>query len=432
MSMEQPTRVVSKSRVGFALGMRASFAALSFLLTLVLARSLGPQSFGEYSFLLSVFMFALLPTTSGISRFNVLEVAKSNEGSVVSRLLHAELKITAVLILLGVLFATLLFIDNGLSEELLLLATYPIAAWCAYETSILRGQGRTTLGNIDSMLLRPMFMLIAVGALFTFGITITVQITVIVFISSIVLTRIILQPFISLPSIMQILRNKKPFQLPSKQIVLLTIIGSIEVIYFHFDSLMIGFLSDNEQVGFYRISAAIKNLALMPIMAMNLFLPYVFAKYIHNNYEKVATDINSITFFNFAFLVIFAASVMVFGGELVLFIFGNDFLPVHNVVLPALVAVAFSGLFGPTVEGLLAADGGKYLVMIFAFTFPAHIAVSLYLIPSYGAWGASLAWSISHVVLFVSCGAFLHRHFSLRMGLLNFQVFDNFLRSSDK
>lgn len=429
--MEKAARAVSMSRVGHAIGMRASFAILSFLLTLLLARTMGPKSFGEYSYLLSIFMLVLLPATSGVSRYNVLKVAESDDSSYTSRLLYAELKLTTFLMALALITASLLLIRYGLGANLLLVAVYPVAVWCAYETSILRGLGRTTVGNVDAMILRPMIMIIALGGLAVSGVTITVQTSIIVFTASFVIARIILQPFMSLPSIIRLIKGGGSYLLPGPYIILLTIIGSIEAIFFHVDSLLIAVLANEEQVGFYRVSAAIKNFALMPMTAMNLFLPYIFAKYVQGNYEKIASEVNSITTLNFIYLILFVASFAFVGEALVAFMFGDKFLPAYSIVLPTLAAVTFSGIFGPAVEGLLGAGGARYLVISFACIFPLHIVMTLYCIPLYGAFGASIAWSISHALLVCFSAILLYRLYGRRMGLLNFRMFDNFLRHRD-
>ena len=60
-----------------SVGIKIVFTLLSFFISLVLARVLGPEGFGAYSFCLAILMLVSIPVQSGYPMMLVREIAKA-------------------------------------------------------------------------------------------------------------------------------------------------------------------------------------------------------------------------------------------------------------------------------------------------------------------------------------------------------------------
>jgi O-antigen/teichoic acid export membrane protein len=160
------------------------------------------------------------------------------------------------------------------------------------------------------------------------------------------------------------------------------------------DVLMVGFFMQPDDVAIY--FATVKTLALVHFVyfAVKAGVAQRYASYTHGQPEKLAAFARETVAWTFWPSLAMAVVVLLL-GELMLTLFGPDFVSGYPLLFLLCIGVVARSAVGPC-ESLLTMTGNQNVcAMVYALTLALNIVLSIVLIPLYGLWGAAIATAAS-------------------------------------
>jgi len=401
------------------------FAILSLLTISFLSGAMHKSEFGSYNYYFSIYSLYLIPFTVGFSRFNVRFLASIGNNFRSSRaggIFKAEVKILAVMTLFSLCVAFLLLPFITFSKLLVIfLIIIPFVAVKNIITSLLRGMGYTFYGNFDGLLMSPLLFLAALYVSYEFlNIELLASYNALIFLALSIGMALIF--YIS--TRFQFKPNDNPFifEVDRKvltSIALFTLIGAFDVLSTHLDIAILGGLSTVGEVADYKVSTALKSVALLPMQSFMLFIPFLFSKYYANtNLVILQKNIHYLVILNVVACACFLVVYVFWGGQIIHLLFSDEYLQVKSIAMILIVSVFISSLFGPSIE-LLIASGHEKLVfkLVFGIMFITTVG-NLSITVKYGALGVAIMSALSIITLSI-----LGCYFAYRKVRLNTSVF---------
>lgn len=373
---------------------------ISFTYFTLLARNLGPEDLGKYYFAISfTTVFALL---IDIGMINVLTRETAKRQNEASKLLGAVLAIKlplALLTIIGTLVAVQLGDYGALVESLIYisLACVILDSFTTTFWAVARGFHNLLFESISSVLFQIIVM--SFGLFFLYqGYSLTYIISALLlasifhfcYSSTILIKkfRITIAPVFNKALITKILIITVPFGL----------FAAFQKLYMYLDSVLLGIMAGNEQVGYYQISFKI-------IFALQ-FLPMAFVaslypamsnfwqndrKQLSITFEKAITYLMVISIPISAGVVALADKIMlIFRGS-----YSEAILPMQIIIL----SVFFVFINFPIGSLLNACDRQKTNTLNMAIATSVSIIMNLILIPRFQALGASTTVLFTNILM---------------------------------
>lgn len=200
--------------------------------------------------------------------------------------------------------------------------------------------------------------------------------------------------------------NLKPlqnynFKQHLKPILIFFAMACAITVYTNLDTVMLGFMKTNTDVGYYSVAIKIKNVLVGLITALGtVLLPrcsYYIKQNLFNEFKKVSSKAMS---FIFVFSVPLLIYFMLFAKYTVLFLFGSDFtgsiIPMQ-VIMPTLLFIGITNLIGYQIMVPL----GKENLILYSVIAGGiiDIILNLLLIPRYSATGAALGTVFAELIV---------------------------------
>ena len=390
-----------------SVSIRFNGVAISFVITVVLARLLGPSGFGSYSYgialatLLTVIVQLGLPTLAvrEASRYLTLERLADLRG-----LLTRSTKIVLAASVLAVGIAALIvsLVANGAdvasrSTLYLALALIPCIAMNNVGGAALRALGRPVQGQLAEQLLRPGLMLVfLVASLLIVGSQspapgqVMALHVLAALISMVVGVTLLLR---SLPAgIHTVQADYSDWPKWRSSLFALSLLAGLQVLNSQTDILMLGIFVDAGDVGIYRVAHQGASLVNIILFATGLVVEPTIAKLYANNEKARLQAVMRFTG-RAAFALSFLATLVVvlFGEPLLRVVFGSEYLPSYLplvILCMGQVGLAFAGW----AVLLLNMTGHEKITTKFtAIAAVANVIANLLLIPRFGIYGAAVA-----------------------------------------
>ncbi|HEY0088282.1 MAG TPA: flippase [Candidatus Lokiarchaeia archaeon] len=188
----------------------------------------------------------------------------------------------------------------------------------------------------------------------------------------------------------------------------LVLSSAFSVIYVQTDSIMMGFWNMIKEVGWYQAAYRVVNITVVPAIVIGI----VFYPIISNAYKKRENFQRIIDIF-FLLLLFFALPIAVGGfllaKDVILFLYSNEYLP---SVLAFKILILTSSLItlGIFINYLLITAGKqKEFSYITGSTALLNVVLNSILIPRYSLYGAAVATIISYIFLLLGGFFFLKK-----------------------
>lgn len=380
---------------------------LSFLLGVVLARSLGTEGYGAYSFAFSLLMFLTIPIHAGLPNLAVRETARA--------LLHHDWALIRGLwrwisrFSIGYFFflCTLLLIISGVklnwshSERYRVIVAgfvlIPLIALVLSQGGIIRGLGRVVMGIIPDTLIRPGMTLILLCFALSFlpiGL-LTPHLAMLMYVASVAVAFLVslIMLRVLVPKVNGHRTEAETWRCAAYR---LTVVGGLQLMYGYTDIIILGLFHSDVEVGVYRAARQLVMLVTFGLSAINPILhPHFSRLFAQNQMAKLQklTTASSLVILLFAVL---PALPFLLGGKFVLqTIFGETYAA--GTVALAILAIGqlANAAFG-SVGALLNMTGHEKDAMKgMLYSVGLNIALAFLLIPLYGIEGAALASALS-------------------------------------
>lgn len=200
-------------------------------------------------------------------------------------------------------------------------------------------------------------------------------------------------------------------------------------IYTHLDVVMLGFVSNDQEVGYYSAAVKIKSILVSGVSALGtVLLPrltvYVSGKNKNQFYKLLKKD--------FSFIVIaavfFIGFLFVNAKEVLIFLSGNEYIAATVPMQIILFTIIFIGLSTMTGTNILVPTGRENItIKATVFGIIINFILNLILIPKYGSTGAAIATLIGESFIYFYEAYYLRKELK---NVYNFKTLRNVLISS--
>ena len=174
-------------------------------------------------------------------------------------------------------------------------------------------------------------------------------------------------------------------------------------IYTNLDTVMLGFMKTDADVGYYNASIKIKSVLLSLVTSLGTVLLPRTSYYVEHNLTEKLYDICKKSF-NFVFLIALPVCMYftIFARNAILFISGSEYMnsvvPMQ-ILMPTVLIIGITNVLGLQILVPLGREKQVlYSEVIGAFT---DIVINLALIPGYGAAGAAIGTLAAEIMVLI-------------------------------
>lgn len=408
---------------------KAGHAVLAFAVAVLLARTLGPEGYGVYSFALAIIMLAAIPAQVGVPQLVVRETAKAqahgNYGLMrgLWRWANVAVALFSVLALAavgGVAWFTDIGVDNARVATLLSgIALIPVIALANVRGACLRGLRKVVQGQLPESIIRPALLLFLVLVWGTWLVEdeLSPQKAMGFYVLAAVLAFIIGAGLLHCSRPAELSKRPTPEYHSSvwrKAVIPLAMITGLQLINSYADLIVLGIFRSDEEVGVYRAVFQVALLVIFGLQAMNQVLQPHFAR-LHEQGDREKLQ-RVVTISARAILALALPPVLifiVFGTDLLGWVFGEAFRTGGAALAILAIGQLFSAGLGP-VGVLLNMTGNEAdsvrALMIVATT---NVILNFLLVPLFGMVGAAVATALAVIFLNI----LLRRRVGMRLGI---------------
>lgn len=386
--------------------------------SILVARELGPENYGQLAFVLAVINLAALPVTGGLNPLLVREVAKSHAGKnwdEMSRLLNGAYRwvgrnsVLVLLLVLGAVAAFPSYFAEG-RAALFLIAGLLIPLWgvVTIRTAVLQGLGRVVQAQMADWLFNPAFYLFAVVLLWYGNVLTDVS----------ALVAAVCASAVGLLSATIALKNGLPHQICVSAgsqdypwFRMLLPFGAIHALMVgntHLVPVVLGVISNDTAVGLYRVADAISMLVPLSLIVVNaVAAPQVVRLYAAGELEKLQHIARTSARTAFALTIPLVVLMLAAGNWLIELVFGVEYGDAYPAVLILLLGQIVNvscgsvnmllNMAGMEHESMYALLGAVVINMILcALLIPGHaeIGAAISAAVSLTAWNLWLLWRV--------------------------------------
>jgi len=406
-------RLASEKKILWSLLIRVGSSLLIIATSIALARLLGIEGFGSYSFALAVAAILQLPATAGT---NTLVLRETSAG--LARGHHALVKglwgwsLRFVLKLSGLVvctaFAFLLMLKHGSWTErewLLVIAilAVPILACSSLFSARVRGVGLIIFSQIPEQVLRPGVSLLLVFAIYLWiGELSGIAAMSIYFLSAAAVLTVLIAVFgrVTPNQMKKEVSDQSAAPLWRRSLVALTMLSGLQILDAQLAIVLMGALSNLEAVAEFRLAISLATFGTFGGQVVSIVLGPEFSR---ANATEDQKWLRSLT--RRAVGLGFLASVPVL-GILIIFpehilgiAYGNEFVGATSAVIICSMGYLVITALGYCSMILVMTGHEKVSVVGRAVGLLSNVALLTLLVPSMGSVGAAIALSCSMVLV---------------------------------
>lgn len=414
--MESATSLRGKFVRGAAgsLAVRAGRMLLSLALAILLARKLGPEGYGTYTYAFAIASLLAVPVHVGLPTVVVRETAKAlaMEQWQLMRGLWRWATATGGLVSAGITLAgtlTVCLLGHRVSQPLAGALMWgfllvPAIALANVPGAALRGLGRVVLGQVPETILQPgLFIgLVLVASAMTDSARLAAADAMALQVSGAVLT---------LLAGTWLLRTRQPGALSTTSgrayqtrawgaaALPLALVSGMGLVNQYTDVLTLALFSDSQQVGIYRVAVSGAALVGFGLGAMTSMAAPYFAR-LHSSHDRAQMQ-RVVTATSRAILGLTAPVVLMFvlaGKPLIALLFGPEYGGAHLALAILATGQLASALFGPVGVLLMMTGHERETFRGMAVGAAVNVLLNLLLVPLLGLSGAAAATASSTVV----------------------------------
>lgn len=174
-------------------------------------------------------------------------------------------------------------------------------------------------------------------------------------------------------------------------------------VYTNLDVVMLRFMKDDAEVGYYNASIKVKTILVSLITSLGTVLLPRLSFYVHTK-DKAAFHSTIVKAFNFVLVLATSVTVyfMLFAKETILVLSGKGYAPAVMPMFLLMPTVLFIGLSNITgIQVLIPINKEKKVLVSIIYGAVLDFILNLILIPGYGASGAAFATLIAEAVVFI-------------------------------
>lgn len=411
--------------------MRVLAIPIGLASTVLLARLLGPEQFGQYAFIMALLPILALPVTGGMQTLLTREVAayahagrwSAYKGALNAA--HGWAVSVSLLILLVYLLLAFSFEVIPTSGKWgfvpLALVMLPLLALNAARNGVIKGLGMPAMAEMPGMVIQPFLVLLALtGLVFTVGLDVqgAIWIQILCAAAAFFLATII---FIKVrPPESSQAKPEYEFKAWLSALTPFTLLALVGTFNAQLGILALGLLSSDEQVGALTVAQRGAQFVALPLTLVNLIISPHIVKAFRSNDINFLQKISRLSARGAFAIALPIGMVFYFFGEWLLgSFFGEEYSQLSYMPLLMLVVGQLFSVFFGSVGFLLAMTGNEkqsFKGQVFAVI--TNLILCAILIPTMGAIGAAIAVSSSIIVWNVILGVLVYLKLGIRPSAL--------------
>ena len=386
--------------------MRLISLPVGLLTSIILARILGPNEFGQYAFVMALLPLLSLPVAGGVSQLLTREVAKySHTGRWplyrgVIRSAHLWV-ISISLIVLAFYFSCRTFAGwppsaGKWSLTGIIIIMVPINGLTAVRNAVIKGLGFPTYSEFPTLFIQPLILLAAYSTLAIFE-CLTLRLAL--------WTQVFAGAAVFIIAAMMFLKIKPDGSLAHKPIYEakkwafslypFTLIVLVATLNTQLGIILLGLLGTDEAVAAMRVAERGAYLVALALLIANMVIsPYIVTTYRDGDKNKLQRLSRQSARGAFFIALPTGLILIIFGKSLIFFTFGQEYVSISYIPLVILVIGQLFNVFFGSVGQFLSMTGhemdalaGQFFALI------TNCVVCIILIPLYGVSGAAIAVS---------------------------------------
>ena len=378
---------------------------------ILLARSLGPENYGIYTFALSIILLLGLPTKVGLPLLILQKTVQYHIKKKWSHLHGLLVLSNSIVIIFSVLIATLVIImtrwmwhdeeivkTNVLFWGLLLL---PLIAFANLRGAALRGLGKIVQGNLPELLIQPLVIFLLLVVAVWLGNKLTpvmvmyynlIAAVVAFFVGATMLKR-------ALPK--QIFLTKRTYEIKVWRLSLIPFVTTkgLIIINSQLAIIMLGFLDFTDQVGLYRVAFSAATLVGFGLtVTTSVLAPQITKLYNLGNTKKLQRIITASAWMIMIISLPIILVFIFFSEQLIRLLFGIEYIHAGTALVILSLGQLINSLTGLTATVLNMTGHEKQNVKGTFLGLVLNIILSVILVPHYGLIGSAIATAVSLIV----------------------------------
>lgn len=181
-------------------------------------------------------------------------------------------------------------------------------------------------------------------------------------------------------------------------------------IYTHLDTVMLGFMNTNTELGYYNAAVKLKSILVSLITSMGtVLLPRLSYYYEKGKKEEFMHMVSKAL--NFVLLLALPLSVyfIAFAEESILLLSGENFLDAAlamKLIVPTILFIGLTNVLG--IQVMVPTGREKNVLVSVAVGAAVDFLLNIFWIPRYGAAGAALATTLAELAVLIVQGVMLH------------------------
>ena len=407
--LEKPVSLLKNSPQFKSVVLRCYFVAASFATTVVLARMLSPSEFGLYSIVVAGALLASGLAHSGAVPILVRESARTRDLQFVSR--ATAYALAYALSILTVIFIVTVVLGSRVESFAIEFAAYgyAIAAFlCASAiiSAAVRGAGRTILGQVPEMLIRPTLFLVAFVFVATKLELLSARSAAQVHILAVLLGLLfITTAFFSVRRELTGTGDHlfRPF-LFLQQLLTVALVSWAAVANAQLVTILTGVYADETTVGMYRVAFQFSMLVTIGLVAVDSVLAPRFSEaWKEQNTARLQEILSSSCRWSLVIGLPIGACIVLISPLVIRSVFPDLYGESLPAILVLVIAQAVNAGFGSIGTMLIACGLERSVAVVSASALAVAIALAALLIPSLGVIGAALAAGSSLVFRNLGC-----------------------------
>lgn len=384
---------------------------LSLVTAIVLARILGPEQYGIYSYVLAIVSILAIPATFGLPSLIVRETAKAEVKQDWGKMrglwswsngIAVSLSVTIALITLFILWLS----RNNLTQTQLLtyiwgVAFIPLSAMAALRGASLRGLRKVIQGQLPEQVLKPCLFAILLALVvglgpYKFSADTAMMLNVVSFgVVFIVGAWLLVR---AKPKELNTANREFEKKAWIGSVAPLAMISGLEIIITQTDIVMLGWFKEPADVGLYRVSLQGAQLVALGVSITNMIvMPYMSQFATSNDYNKLSTLVKKSA--RAAFFLAFFVTIIffIFGEQLISLAFGDKYLEAYfPLLILSFGQLIHAGLgAGGTVLNMCGFEKGTLITLVISSSL--NVVLNSIFIPIWGMEGAATATFIAIV-----------------------------------
>lgn len=412
--------------------LKAVHIPLTLVTGILLARTLGPENYGIYAFVLSLITLLGLPANAGLPTLLVREIAKNHVHQHWG-LIRGVFELSNIFVFsysIAIATGAGLFVwwrwggdeISQVNSFLWALLLLPLISYQGVRTGTLRGLRWVASSQLPENVVRPLVMIALIGSGLALGKTLT-TVTAIQFNAVAAFVAFIVGAYllkIALPVDVRKAERKYEIKRWSASLLPLSLFSGLQTLDSQVSILFLGVLSTAEEVGLFRVAATGASLVTFGLIAVNTALaPQVARLYQAGEMEKLQRTIILST--RAAALVSFpVALIFIFwGDDLITLVFGIEYIGAATALAILCVGQLVNASAGAVAVVLNMTGHDKKTLYGVLLALVSNVTLAFLLIPYLGIIGAAISYAFSLSLWNIALMYMVKKHTGLNTFLLS-------------